>query len=95
MYGFVVYLNNSDDIVEIPFADCDKIVNKVKARIGKWSRRYTAGDIRGIATYLIDEYIDEYCLKTWGTFIENMIDESYYPKDVINYIMDNIQVVIQ
>ena len=95
MDGFVVYLNSSDDIVEIPFADCDRITSEVKARIGKWSRRYTAGDIRDIATCLVDEYINDYCLSTWATFIEDMIDESYYPKDVINYIMDNIQVIIK
>ena len=95
MDGFVVYLNSSDDIVEIPFADCDKITNEAKARIGKWSHKYTAGDIRGIATYLVDEYIDDYCLSTWATFIENMIDESYDPNDVVNYVMDNIQVIIK
>ena len=95
MNGSVVYLNSPDDIVEIPFADCDKITSEVKARMGKWSRRYTAGDIRSIATYLVDEYINDYCLSTWATFIEDMIDESYDPKDVVNYIMDNIQVIIQ
>lgn len=35
MDGFAVYINSYDDIVEIPFTDCDKIVSKVKARVGK------------------------------------------------------------
>lgn len=95
MDGYVIYLNGNDDIIEISFADCDKITNEVKARIGKWSCEYTAGDIRQAIADLVDEYVCRYCVETWDTFMAYKTDESYCPNNVINAIMDDIKVTIQ
>ena len=87
------YITITDD-------DFTNLANAAKDYISKWTREYTANDVRAIAKHLLSEFVEEYCFKEFSLSPNSIFDLStgldYDDTEFCAYeIVERIPITIQ
>lgn len=89
-----------DWYITITDEDLTNIANKVKDYIGKWTRLYTANDVRAVAKHFLFEFVEDYCFKEFNLDPNSIFDLStglnYDDTEFCAYeIVERIPITIQ
>lgn len=80
--------------------DFTNLANEVKDYIGKWTRQYTANDVRAVAKNFLAELVEGYCIKAFNLDPNSIFDLStgldYDDTEYCAYeIVERIPITIQ
>lgn len=80
--------------------DFANLAHEVKDYIGKWSRQYTANDVRAVAKNFLAEFVEDYCIKVFNLDPNSIFDLStgldYDDTEYCAYeIVERIPITIQ
>ncbi len=80
--------------------DFSNLANEVKDYISKWSRQYTANDVRAVAKNFLAEFVEDYCIKAFNLDPNSIFDLStgldYDDTEYCAYeIVEHIPITIQ
>lgn len=89
-----------DWFITITGEDLTNLANEVKDYIGKWSRQYTANDVRAVAKHYLAEFVEDYCIKAFNLDPNSIFDLStgldYDDTEFCAYeIVERIPITIQ
>lgn len=89
-----------DWYITITDEDLTNLANMVKDYIGKWTRKYTANDVRAFAKHFLSEFVEEYCFKEFNLDPNSIFDLStglnYDDTEFCAYeIVERIPITIQ